>query len=105
MLCLWGGCQTNGIFVILSDISQFLISAVKEDHGLEVIVLMLTLRTFQTGGQRTEEDPGMVGGDQFVRIQLSLLCLHGSILTVSCILIIRYCLGGFWKIIQEVELW
>ena len=41
------------------DIPQFAISAVEEDHRLEVIIVMvLTVGTLQTGGESTEEDPG-----------------------------------------------
>ena len=51
--------QTNAMLVsLLSDISQFPLSAVEEDHRLEVIVVMLTLGTLQTAGQGTEQDPG-----------------------------------------------
>ena len=59
LFCLCVRRQTNAILVsLLSDISQFPLSAVEEDHRLEVIVVMLTLGTLQTAGQGTEQDPG-----------------------------------------------
>ena len=59
LFCFCGRCPTNGVFVtLLCHIPQFAISAVEEDHRLEVIVTVLTVGTLQTGGESTEEDPG-----------------------------------------------
>ena len=68
--CLRVRCQTKAILVsLLSDISQFPLSGVEEDHRLEVIVVMLTVGSLQTAWQGTEEDPGGEGGRcQFVMI-------------------------------------
>ena len=61
----------------------------EEDHGLEVIVLVLTLRTSQTGGQRTEEDPG--GREEISLLEL-VISLQSAWLYV---LIIRILWGMF----------
>ena len=56
--CLCVRCQTNAILAsLLSDISQFPLSGVEEDHRLEVIVAMLTVGSLQTARQGTEQDP------------------------------------------------
>ena len=62
LFCLCVRCQTNAILVsLLSDISQFPLSGVEENHRLEVIVVMLTVGSLQTARQGTEQDPGERG--------------------------------------------
>ena len=61
-MCLFYVCvryQTDAVLVsLLSDSSQFALSAVEENNRLEVIVVMLTVGSLQTAWQGTEEDPG-----------------------------------------------